>query len=369
MKHPVADAVLPSTGPGREGKGNDVKPTIAAVLLALAAAAAPAQAGTPPPWEREPLAFDVLQFHLEGDLLLPPGAAGCPVVVYVWGAGPTNRAGTIARSPVLREMVAAGYAVYLHDQPGSGGSTGDFTRGSLFRERAAITAAALDRLAAHPRLDPERLGLYGSSQAAYVLPLVLAVSDRVAFLVCWSCPMENSIEQSAYLVQNMVRCAGRPLETALAAEDRYRRRALAPDYAAYREAAAWLDSLPEIRDELGWAGVAPADAWAPLAPDAESFLDPGREFPPLDMPVLVIYGANDRNVDPVQGAARFRALLRAGPAGRQEIVVIEGADHNMMRTPDGCVQHQQGGYRGLADARLAAEFPAAVGGWLRRLGS
>lgn len=339
---------------------------LAATATLLLAAIAAGQ--TPDPaWDREPLAFDADRFHLEGDLLLPAGATGCPVVVYVWGAGPTDRAGTIARSRVLREMVAAGYAVYLHDKPGSGGSTGDFTRGRLFRERAAITAAALDRLAAHPRLDPGRLGLYGSSQAAYVLPLVLAASDRVAFLVCWSCPIENSIEQSAYLVGNMVLCAGRSQETAAAAEERYRRRALAPDYAAYREAAAWLDSLPEIRDELGWAGVAPAEAWAPLAPDAESFLDPGREFPPLDMPVLVIYGANDRNVDPVQGAARFRELLRAGPEGQQEIVVIEGADHNMMRTPDGCVQHQLAGYRRLADARMADEFPAAVGGWLRRL--
>lgn len=367
MKPPAAGVVIRSAGPGREGKGNDVKPAIAALMLTLAAAAAPAQEGGPPPWEREPLAFDVLQFHLEGDLLLPPGAAGCPVVVYVWGAGRTDRERAMAKSPVLREMVAAGFAVYLHDQPGSGGSTGDFTRGRLFRERAAITGAALERLAEHPRLDPERLGLYGSSQAAYVIPLVLAASERVGFMVCWSCPMQNSIEQSAYLVENLVRCAGRPEATALAAAEQYRRRALAPDYAAYSAAAAWLDSLPEIRDELGWGGIAAAGDWAPPAPDAESFLDPGREFPPLDIPALVIYGANDRNVDPVQGERRFRELLRAGPAGRQEIVVIEGADHNLMLTPDGCVQHQLRGYREGTGARLAEAFPAAVAAWLRAL--
>jgi uncharacterized protein len=339
---------------------------IAAVVLVLAARAG-ARDVAPPAWTREPLAFDVLQFHVEGDLLLPPGNGVFPVVVYVWGAGPTHREGTISSSPVLQEMLATGYAVYVHDKPGSGGSTGDFTRGRLFRERATITAAALDRLAEHPRVDSARLGLYGSSQAAYVLPYVLASSDRVAFVVCWSCPMEDSVEQGAFLVENLVRCAGRPEATALEAGARYRSRALAADYAAYREAAAWLDSLPEVRDELGWGGVRDEAAWMPQTPDAESFVDPGRSFPPLDLPTLVVYGSRDRNVDPVQGQARFRELLRKGAAEGQRIVVVEGADHNMRLTPDGCIQHQLRNYRDLPEAVLAPAFLAAVGDWLRAL--
>ncbi len=341
-------------------------------LLVLCAVAASAQppgvAEAPPvPYELEPLAFDVLQFHVEGDLLLPPGAEHAPVIVYVWGAGPTNRQATIAKSPVLRSMLKAGYAVYLHDKPGSGGSTGEFTPGLVFHERARLTAAALDTLARHQRLDPTRMGLIGSSQAAYVMPLVLQAADSVAFMICWSCPMEDSIEQSAYLVGNLVRCAGRDDATAAEARRRYRARALAPDYAAYRQAAAWLDSLPEIRDDLGWGGVADENDFAPLDEDSEMFLDPGAEFPPLEMPVLVIYGRNDRNIDPVQGEKRFRELLGRGDAGLQEIRIIDGADHNMRLTPDGCVQHQLRGYKDLPSAPVADEFSAVISDWLKRL--
>jgi hypothetical protein len=69
----------------------------------------------------------------------------------------------------------------------------------------------------------------------------------------------------------------------------------------------------------------------------------------------------------VQGQARFRELLRKGAAEGQRIVVVEGADHNMRLTPDGCIQHQLRNYRDLPEAVLAPAFLAAVGDWLRAL--
>ena len=333
------------------------------ILLAVAARAA----GDDAAFLREPVAFTVGDLHVEGDLLLPPTGEALPLVAYVWGGGPTDREGHIARSRVLRLFLAKGCAVYLHDKPGSGGSTGSFTPGRLFAERAAITAAGIRAAAAHPRVDARRVGLYGSSQAAYVMPRLLAEEGLVAFMIAWSCPLQDSVEQSSYLVENLLLCAGYPADEAAGAREAYRRRAVAPDYAAYRAAAAHLEALPEVRDDLGWAGIVAEEHWAPAGADAERFYDPGGAFGPLDLPVLAIYGENDRNIDPVQGAARFRELLGPAPGPLQEIRVLPGADHNMMLTPDGCIQHQFQGYGDVPDAILAPDFLAAIGRWLDKL--
>jgi len=121
---------------------------------------------------------------------------------------------------------------------------------------------------------PDTIGLYGSSQASYVMAVALARTRDVAFVVAWSCPMENSIWQGAYLVGNYVLCA-----------------------------AEILEGIPAIRDGLGWAGVAPEEDFTPADTTSESFLDPAKTVSALPIPVLALFAENDRQVDPAQGAA------------------------------------------------------------------
>ena len=148
-------------------------PLLLPILLA-----APCAADALPGCAHEEIAFTCGEFGLVGDLLLPPGPGPHPVVVYVWGAGPTNRSAHVERSRVLRTFLDHGHGVYLYDKPGSGDSTGRLSSRRLFRQRADILQAALQMLQDHPEVDGRAIGLYGSSQAAYVLAVVLA--DRSA---------------------------------------------------------------------------------------------------------------------------------------------------------------------------------------------
>lgn len=337
--------------------------TLAMLTVAATAVAAP---GTPGHDRRE-VRFASGRFELVGDLLIPPGEGPHPAIVYVWGAGPTDREAQIERSRILRSFLDGGYAVFLYDKPGSGSSTGEFTPGRLFHERAAILLDAVAALQADDAVEPDAIGLYGSSQAAYVMAVALARTSDVAFVIAWSCPMQDSIEQSAYLVGNYVRCEGGSEAEASAAEQAYLRRGRARTYAEYRAAAEFLDGIPAIRDGLGWAGVASEERFTPADSTSESFLDPSRTFASLEIPILALYAENDRQIDPVQGAAVCRRLL-AGP-GRElsEVAVVPGADHNMILSPRGCMQDQRDRYAAVGGPTPSPVFLETVAGWLGRL--
>ena len=273
---------------------------ILSVLVTASHAQDPAHAS--PPTATEEIHFESGDFTLVGDLLTPPGSGPHPTIVYVWGSGPTDRTRRVERSRILRSFLDAGFAVALYDKPGSGSSTGVFDRSRLLAQRAAILTDALAMLREHPAVRPDAIGLYGSSQASYVMAVAIANDCDPAFVVAWSCPMQSSLEQSAYLVRNYLLCAGRGEDEAAAAEQAFIARRHARDYEEYAAAARRLDALPEIRDELGWAGAVAKSAFRPVEPSSESFLDPAElleEHGGFGMPVLALYAENDRQIDPV----------------------------------------------------------------------
>jgi len=336
------------------------------LLLGLANAALATGPDTLP-YDSEEIHFTSGRFTIAGSLLTPRSPAPHPVIVFVWGSGPTNVKTLIERSQMLKRFLARGFAVLLYDKPGSGQSTGELDTRHLFAELAGILIDATTLLKQHHGIDPHAIGLYGSSQASYVMSVALARTRDVAFVIAWSCPMQNSVEQSAYLVRNYVLCDGGTEAQADSAQQAYRQRGRARSYADYRAAAEILDSMPAIRDGLGWAGVVPEEQFT--APDSmsERFLDPSATVASLEIPVLALFAENDRQIDPVQGAAAYRRILAGAKQELSTVVTIPGADHNMNLSPRGCMQDQRDGYRSIGGAVMSPVFLETVDEWLGRL--
>ena len=344
-----------------------MKRVLTICLFLFAAADVLAQNPTSPSYDRQEIRFTSGRFDLVGDLLTPRGGSPHPVIVYVWGSGPTNRNAHIDRSRILKSFLEKGFAVFLYDKPGSGQSKGEFDNGRLFEESAAILIDAIGLLKGHETINPEAIGLYGSSQASYVMAVALRRTSDVAFMIAWSCPMESSIRQSAYLVRNYVLCDGGSREQAEAAEQAYLRRGRARAYAEYLAAAEFLERVPAIRDSLGWAGIVPEKYFVPADTTSESFLDPSATVASLEIPILALFAENDRQVDPIQGAKVCRRLLSGEQRELSEVAVIPGADHNMMLSPRGCMQDQKDNYRSVGGATISPVFLETVAGWLDRL--
>jgi len=132
---------------------------------------------------------------LSGTLFLPPGEGPLPVVVFMAGSGDesymTGWEGE-RRSwfwPELQEWFAGrGYAVYIFDKPGIGDSEGDW-RKEDFGDRADNALGAVRMLAAHPKLDANRIGLLGHSQGGWIAVKAAAQApEDVAWVISLAGP-------------------------------------------------------------------------------------------------------------------------------------------------------------------------------------
>jgi pimeloyl-ACP methyl ester carboxylesterase len=130
-------------------------------------------------YEQEPVTFANGDVRLAGVLLLPPGPGPHPALVFVHGSGN----GTRGQYPTEADWFARhGIAVLAFDKRGCGESTGDW-RQADFGELADDVLAAVRHLRGDSRIRGDKIGLWGVSQAGWVIPLAASRSDDVAFIV------------------------------------------------------------------------------------------------------------------------------------------------------------------------------------------
>ena len=125
---------------------------------------------------------------LAGTLDLPTaGRAPYAVMVFVPGSGSTTRE---SDKPAVDVALPQGIAVFRYDKRGLGQSTGTFEEVStanserVLADRASDVRAIVDYLARNPKIRANQIFLWGTSQGAWVAPLVAAQTSKVAFVVC-----------------------------------------------------------------------------------------------------------------------------------------------------------------------------------------
>ncbi|MGD9147092.1 MAG: prolyl oligopeptidase family serine peptidase, partial [Anaerolineae bacterium] len=131
----------------------------------------------------EEIQFRSGRFKVVGDLRMPVGKGPHPAIIMVHGDGAATRDG---HSHLLEVFLRNGYAVFSWDKPGSGESTGEFNRKGewdVLTRRAEILVDGINLLVEHPQIDADRIGLWGISQAGWVMPKAIELSDHVAFMI------------------------------------------------------------------------------------------------------------------------------------------------------------------------------------------
>lgn len=130
----------------------------------------------------EAVSFPSGALRLSGVLHVPDdghkGPRPCFVVLH--GFGSNKQAGNVM-APV-RMLNGWGYAAFRFDMRGCGESEGDFGR-VIPLEQVDDTRAAVDLLQKRPEIDPDRIGVLGSSFGAAVALYTGGVDDRVAAVV------------------------------------------------------------------------------------------------------------------------------------------------------------------------------------------
>jgi pimeloyl-ACP methyl ester carboxylesterase len=315
----------------------------------------------------EEIRFQSGRFRLVGDLQIPTAEGDYPVIVMVHGDGGIDRTCFGIYQPIVERFLRAGYAVFSWDKPGTGESTGSLAQDSeVLSQRASILVRAIELLKEHPALDPERIGVWGISQAGYVVPLAMTMNADIAFLIVTSGPAMDSYEQGAYLTGQLAFCAGASEEEGRLIEQQMAKADRAMTYEEYRENIVALHEHPVLIEQGIRPTIAPEDEWSPEDRSRLSFFNPIEVIEETTIPVLAIFGERDRQVDPFQGSQAYeRALQKAGNQ-HYLVEVVPETDHNIVLSETGCIAERD--RRSMADwLNYAPEYLDLMEEWLVQL--
>jgi fermentation-respiration switch protein FrsA (DUF1100 family) len=302
---------------------------------------------TSAPAEVEEIHFQSAQFALVGDLQIPNSEGKHPVVIMVHGDGGIDRTGHGTYIPLMERFLRAGYAVFSWDKPGSGESSGEFSHGAeLLSERASIMVDAVNLLKEHPAIDPGRIGVWGISQAGYVMPLALTRTDDISFMIVTGGPGMNSFDQMVYLIGQQFLCTGYSAQESNKIEANFAKLFYADTYLEYRESKEYLIRFPYALNFTG-IEITPQEEWSPEDYSHWVYFNPIEVIEGTTIPVLSIFGEKDTQVDPFQGTAAYQAALEAAGNQNFRVELFPDADHNIVLARTGCMEERNN--RSMAD--------------------
>ncbi|MBM7809578.1 alpha/beta hydrolase family protein [Saccharothrix algeriensis] len=232
---------------------------------------------------------------LRGVLALPESGDRHGLVVFVHGDGPVDATHETFYRPLWEAFARAGYASLSWDKPGVAGAPGNW----LHQTMADRTREVLDAVAwagTRPEIDPARIGLWGASQAGWVLPAA-ARHPGVKFLIAVS-PAVNWHEQGRFNLLAELRERGAPAEEVDAA---LARREATLDHLRRRS------TFEQYRAAVGATDLTP-DRWRFILANHES--DASADLAQVTVPVLLVLGGRDLNVDVADTEATYRRLVR-----------------------------------------------------------
>jgi fermentation-respiration switch protein FrsA (DUF1100 family) len=254
--------------------------------LVSAAGASPIRAPRVDLYDEQRVFFENGNVRLAGSLVIPPGAGPHPALVFVHGSGPQTRE---SYRLAADRFARGGVACLFYDKRGTGESGGDW-RAVGFEVLADDALAGVKLLNGEPRIAADKIGLWGISQAGWIIPLAAAKSDDVAFIVPISGAAVTPVEQEAWRRrQNLVY---------LGVDERFidagrKAHVMVADWQRRRQLGQMPLVNPFTSDELN------------MYHDAATVLAQVRQ------PVLAIYGELDTLTPPREGAAMWASILRA----------------------------------------------------------
>lgn len=162
------------------------------------------------PYHEEQVIFHNGNVKLGGTLLIPSNAKVHPAVVFIHGSGAQDRNGYISLIRLTADHFARnGFAALIFDKRGVRDSTGNWEDAG-FEELAGDAIAGLKFVQTRNDIDPKRIGMWGSSQAGWVMAKATSLSDDIAFIISVSAGGSGYTvaQQELYNVETEMRANG-----------------------------------------------------------------------------------------------------------------------------------------------------------------
>ena len=260
---------------------------------------------------------------LSGTLTKPLGEGPHPAIVCVHGSGPQPRGGSW---PLPDLFAYHGAAVLTYDKRGVGGSTGDWQQASL-DDLTRDALAGVRLLKERPDIRPDRIGMFGISQAGWIEPWAAARSSDVAFIIVMSGSGTPGYLQDIYRQTNWLRAFGVPEPDVIRVMNAWK---LLYDYLLWGKSKDVLDAaVAELQKDPETEDMAPCDS-NHIPPFMRKFgfeFDPTPVWEKVKCPVLLLYGETDSVVDTAVSVPLISAALRRGGASDVTVKVFPNCGH------------------------------------------
>jgi len=300
--------------------------------------------------DAEEVRFRNGSIDLVGTLLTPAGATGrIPAVVIVHGSGAQTRNGSPSSPSYLRLMgehfARAGCAALIYDKRGTGGSTGNW-RTAGFDDLAQDVLSAVGFLQGRPGIDPLRIGVWGISEAGWVISSVVSRPSAVAFVIVVGGGGLSPANQELYGRELNLKEAGfseREIQRALTHQR------LKFDLVRANDAAG-LDRANEAARNERWFNfvsnpTSAEESWRYWRSVID--FDPRANWARYRGPMLVVFGADDESGPSGPSLASIQSARSKGEGPPMDSKVFSGADHMLIVRPRESPAHLAPGYLSL----------------------
>ena len=295
-------------------------------------------------YREEKVTFRDADVTLAGTLLTPTTRGRHPAVILLHGSGAQDRNGYLSIMRFAADNFARhGIAALIYDKRGVGASSGNWATAS-FDDMARDALAALKLLQSRKDINPKQIGMWGSSQAGWVMAKATSLSNDVAFVIAVSAGGSGytPAQQNSYNVETEMRAGGfsqdeiNQVLTALNLFYDVVRAGEGGDGtkldAAVRQAqqnAKLKDWLPPLSSEIDWKK---RDQWF-LALDID--FNPVPLWEKYDGSVLGIFGELDTSTPVRQVVPIFEKALASRRNKDYTIKIFPKAHHIILEAETG----------------------------------
>ena len=270
-----------------------------------------------------------------------------------------------------------GLATVVWDKPGCGKSEGTFDIGQPVESSAREVAAAVRQIREKTLPGVTKIGLWGISRAGWIAPLAMAQDPGIGFWI--SVSGTDDKENFPYFLESNFRIEGRSEVQIRQLMSEWRRGFELTAHGGTFE--AYLDATKTLRHDpfMVFVTGSPGESKTEFLKEQRRFL--GGEFKVddetglmvyvprfrdllgrLDMPVLALFGENDRNVDWRKTRALYTETIGRNPKARLTVKTFPDGNHNIH-------QSRTGGYREmleiLSSPKMSNGYYETIVEWLR----
>jgi dienelactone hydrolase len=256
--------------------------------------------------------------NLQGSLVLPKAPEGkVGLVIFIHGDGPADASYNGQYEPLWEELAKHGYASLSWSKPEIGGSSGNWLEQTM-EDRALEANEVIDWAKTLPEIDTDRIGLWGASQAGWVIPKIVQKNPTIAFQILVA-PAINWIDQGLYHTLSQIKKDGKSLKEQIKAQEKYEWSVSMLEKNANYQEYHNSDNADKDLSE---------DRWNFILKNYQS--DSTEDIQHFYSPVKLFLGGRDIHVDSNNTKEVYEKMV---PGELLNVTLIPTTDHYMLKAP------------------------------------